>query len=73
MWIKSYMSYKVEFNLDISDSMQKTLLFINPISSTLIFLGLGYRNTEGNGLYGNTFTAVYFVSGGAETVLPMYY
>ena len=23
MWIKSYMSYKVEFNLDISDSMQK--------------------------------------------------
>ena len=40
MWIKSYMSYKVEFNLDISDSMQKTLLFINPISSTLIFLGL---------------------------------
>ncbi|MFP3123909.1 LTA synthase family protein [Ectobacillus funiculus] len=39
-WAKSYVAYRVEFNLGISNSIQKFLLFINPISSALFFLGL---------------------------------
>src|SRR5690625_5669983 len=40
IWLKSYIIYLVEFNLDIQNSMQHFLLFINPISSTLVFLGI---------------------------------
>lgn len=39
-WIKTYTGYLVEFDLGISNSMQKFLLFINPISSGIIFMGL---------------------------------
>ena len=40
LWIKSYIVYINEFNLDISNGMQAFLLFINPLSSALIFLGV---------------------------------
>lgn len=40
IWIKSYFIYLYEFNLDIQNAMQHFLLLINPISSTLIFLGI---------------------------------
>ena len=40
LWVKSYFAYLYEFNLDIQNSMQHFLLFINPISSTLIFLSI---------------------------------
>lgn len=40
-WIKSYIVYLSEFDLGIQNGMQKFLLFINPISSALIFLGIG--------------------------------
>lgn len=40
LWIKSYIAYLYEFNLDLQNSMQHFLLFINPISSTLVFLGI---------------------------------
>lgn len=40
LWIKSYLVYLTEFNLDIQNGMQQFLLFINPISSALIFLGI---------------------------------
>src|SRR5699024_7759966 len=40
IWLKSYIIYLVEFNLDIQNSLQQFLLFINPISSTLVFLGI---------------------------------
>lgn len=40
IWIKSYFAYLYEFNLDIQNAMQHFLLLINPISSTLIFLGI---------------------------------
>src|SRR5690625_5273799 len=40
IWLKSYIIYLVEFNLDIQNSLQHFLLFINPISSTLVFLGI---------------------------------
>src|SRR5690625_7266695 len=38
--MKSYFVYLFEFNLDIQNSMQQFLLFINPISSAFVFLGL---------------------------------
>src|SRR5690625_4150834 len=40
IWLKSYFVYLIEFNLDIQNVMQHFLLFINPISSTLVFLGI---------------------------------
>nr|WP_308806965.1 LTA synthase family protein [Anoxybacillus caldiproteolyticus] len=39
-WMKTYAAYRVEFNLGISNSMQKFLLFINPVSSAILFFGL---------------------------------
>ena len=40
IWIKTYIVYLVEFNLGIQNVLQHFLLFINPLSSTLIFLGI---------------------------------
>lgn len=39
-WMKTYAAYQIEFNLGISNTMQKWLLFINPVSSALFFFGL---------------------------------
>lgn len=39
-WIKIYTSYIVEFDLGITNTMQEFLLFINPISSAVIFFSL---------------------------------
>ncbi|WP_087972107.1 LTA synthase family protein [Oceanobacillus rekensis] len=39
-WIKTYIIYKTEFDLGVSGAMQEFLLFFNPLSSGLIFLGL---------------------------------
>src|SRR5690625_1169033 len=40
LWIKSYLVYFFEFNLDIQNSIQHFLLFLNPLSSALIFLSI---------------------------------
>lgn len=40
LWFKTYIVYRLEFNLGISNDLQKFLLFINPISSSLFFLGI---------------------------------
>lgn len=40
IWLKSYFIYLFEFNLDVQNGLQHFLLLINPISSTLIFLGI---------------------------------
>ncbi|MUK89446.1 sulfatase-like hydrolase/transferase [Ornithinibacillus sp. L9] len=40
LWIKSYFIYSIEFRLDIKGGIQEFLLFFNPLSSALIFLGL---------------------------------
>ncbi|MUV38345.1 Phosphatidylglycerol--membrane-oligosaccharide glycerophosphotransferase [Lentibacillus sp. JNUCC-1] len=40
IWLKSYLIYLYEFNLDIQNSMQQFLLFFNPLSSALILLGI---------------------------------
>jgi lipoteichoic acid synthase len=41
IWLKSYLIYINEFNLDIKNGMQEFLLFFNSLSSALFFLGLG--------------------------------
>lgn len=38
VWIKSYIAYRVEFNLGVSNSVQQFLLFLNPLGSALLFL-----------------------------------
>lgn len=40
LWIKSYFVYLLEFSLDIQNSLQHFLLFLNPVSSVLFFLGI---------------------------------
>src|SRR5690606_15411147 len=41
-WLKTYVAYRIEFNLGIDNEMQKFLLFINPLSSALLFLGVAF-------------------------------
>lgn len=40
LWLKTYIIYLIEFNLDLSNIIQYILLFFNPLSSVLIFLGI---------------------------------
>lgn len=39
-WLKTYAAYVIEFNLGVSNILQKFLLFFNPLSSAILFLGL---------------------------------
>ncbi len=39
-WLKTYAAYQIEFSLGIDNKLQEFLLFINPLSSALIFLGI---------------------------------
>lgn len=39
-WMKTYITYLIEFNLGIESGIQHFLLFINPLSSTLVFFGI---------------------------------
>jgi lipoteichoic acid synthase len=38
-WLKTYAAYLIEFDLGIDNKLQKFLLFINPLSSALLFFG----------------------------------
>ncbi|HSH25490.1 MAG TPA: LTA synthase family protein [Massilibacterium sp.] len=40
LWIKTYIVYKTEFNIPIDSSKQEFILFLNPLSTTLLFLGI---------------------------------
>ncbi|RYM04627.1 LTA synthase family protein [Sporolactobacillus sp. THM7-7] len=40
LWIKTYVVYLTQFNLGVSNNMQGFLLFFNPLSSALLFLGI---------------------------------
>jgi lipoteichoic acid synthase len=42
LWIKTYIAQLTQFDLGIENTLQKFLLFINPIGSSLIFLGLSF-------------------------------
>lgn len=39
-WLKTYAAYQIEFSLGIDNKMQEFLLFLNPLSSALLFLGI---------------------------------
>ncbi|WP_394237325.1 LTA synthase family protein [Niallia oryzisoli] len=39
-WLKTYFVYRIEFNLGVNNEMQEFLLFINPVSSAILFLGI---------------------------------
>ncbi len=40
LWIKTYIIYKTSFDITIENDMQEFILFINPLSSALLFIGL---------------------------------
>jgi len=39
-WLKTYAAYLIEFSLGIDNKLQQFLLFINPLSSALLFFGI---------------------------------
>ncbi|MCQ2008804.1 LTA synthase family protein [Sporolactobacillus sp. STSJ-5] len=39
-WLKTYFVYLTQFNLGVNDKMQQFLLFLNPVSSALLFFGI---------------------------------
>lgn len=39
-WLKTYLSYQLEFSLGVDGFYQQILLFINPLASTIIILGI---------------------------------
>ena len=40
LWLKTYISYKVEFNLGVKGALQEFLLFINPLSAVILVFGI---------------------------------
>ncbi|MCH1624003.1 LTA synthase family protein [Ferdinandcohnia quinoae] len=42
LWMKTYIAQGTQFNLGIDNSLQKFLLFINPLGSAILFLGFSF-------------------------------
>jgi lipoteichoic acid synthase len=42
LWIKTYLAQLTQFNLGIASPYQHLLLFINPLGSTFLFLGIAF-------------------------------
>lgn len=42
LWIKTYVSQKTQFKLDVEGTLQELLLFINPLGSVLLLLSLSF-------------------------------
>jgi lipoteichoic acid synthase len=42
LWMKTYIVQLTQFDLGIENSLQKFLLFINPLGSSLLFLGISF-------------------------------
>lgn len=52
LWFKIYIIYMAEFNLDLLNVIQHILLFFNPLSSVLIFLGIAlFAKGRRSGIY----------------------
>ena len=47
LWIKTYLIYKLGFGLSTDNLLQELLLFINPISSSILFLGISLFFRDG--------------------------
>jgi phosphoglycerol transferase MdoB-like AlkP superfamily enzyme len=41
LWIKTYIVYKLNFHFELANGMEQFILFFNPLSSVLLFLGIG--------------------------------
>ncbi|WP_019242557.1 MULTISPECIES: LTA synthase family protein [Bacillus] len=41
LWIKTYITYKISFDLTIENAMQEFILFINPLSFLMLVFGIG--------------------------------
>ncbi|WP_050616834.1 LTA synthase family protein [Bacillus testis] len=41
LWIKTYITYKVSFDIDIENGMQEFILFINPLCFLMFIFGFG--------------------------------
>jgi lipoteichoic acid synthase len=46
LWMKTYIAQLTQFDLGIENSLQKVLLFINPLGSSLLFLGFSFMFRE---------------------------
>src|SRR5699024_131219 len=42
LWLKTYFVQLTQFNLGIENTTQQFLLFLNPLGSSLLFLGLAF-------------------------------
>ncbi len=42
LWMKTYLVQLTQFDLGVENSLQKFLLFLNPLGSSLLFLGLAF-------------------------------
>ena len=42
LWIKTYITQKVQFDLGVEGSLQQFLLLINPLGSAMLFLGFSF-------------------------------
>ncbi|WP_067728836.1 LTA synthase family protein [Oceanobacillus damuensis] len=42
MWIKTYLTQLTQFELGVANSLQNFLLFLNPLGSALLFLGIAF-------------------------------
>jgi lipoteichoic acid synthase len=45
-WLKTYISYQLDFRLETDNNLQRVLLFINPLSSALFFLGFAFLSKK---------------------------
>ncbi|MCM3389377.1 LTA synthase family protein [Ureibacillus chungkukjangi] len=50
LWIKTYITQVTQFNLGVEGPLQQFLLFINPLGSAMLFLGLAFL-FRGKGRY----------------------
>ncbi|MGN1400720.1 MAG: LTA synthase family protein [Bacillus sp. (in: firmicutes)] len=41
LWIKTYITYKISFDISIENAMQEFILFINPLSFIMLIFGIG--------------------------------
>ncbi|TYR82417.1 LTA synthase family protein [Priestia megaterium] len=53
IWIKTYITYKTQFDIEIENATQEFLLFINPLSFLLLVFGLGlfFKTVKGSHRY----------------------
>ena len=42
LWMKTYIAQLTQFDLGIENTMQKFLLFLNPLGSSILFLGFAF-------------------------------